>query len=557
MFDTLKKLFSKSASSQPAAAPANEERIPAPPPSAAAARTAQTAGRPIAPMPGVIPNQSGDTIVLPLNEILSRLPSTLAPLVLSRSGGTFSLPAGIALEQLRTGLVRIPFSQLRKGSPPGTFSEGAAHDQTLVDLPLSLVLAAIGPAGLARRGDQKRVEVPDEVMGVFGAKGQKNQPVVASAVPAAKPATAAPAPPAPAAPKPLAPQPAPAPSAPIAPRPAAPVTPIAPVAASTAPARPTTSIASTSTAPKPASPLPFATQRPEAPPPALPRSAPAPSGDATVIITVEAVSGAWPEPVRNEIQQFKLTSAMISIPVTRLDPGMKSGRVAFTWGELCGWLSTSVPSSANGDTVVELPLKVIAPLFLAAPRALKTRKAISIGENVPDLFAGAGKPVASQPADAPPPSPSPVAPPAMAPTVAPPAPVPVPVPAVSANVLGEIFGHPSKVDWTPAEIVQKIQAMPGVAGALLASRDGLLVAGQVPPPMKTELIAAFLPQMLSQISNCTEEVHMGTVHTLRLSTGQTNCLMLKAGKLCLAVLSKTDQKLPESVLERIAAQLAQ
>jgi len=266
--------------------------------------------------------------------------------------------------------------------------------------------------------------------------------------------------------------------------------------------------------------------------------------------------------VRNEIQQFQLTNATISIPVNRLEPGMKTGRVAFTWGELCGWLSITVPSSANGDTVVELPLKVIAPLFLAAPRTVKPRKAVSIGENVPDLFAGVSKPVAPQPEAEP--AAAPAAPLRMAPAVALPTPVPsvtppvrVPVPAVSANVLGEIFGHPSKGDWTPAEIVQKIQAMPGVAGALLASRDGLLVAGQVPPPLKTELIAAFLPQMLSQISNCTEEVHLGTVHALRLSTGQTNCLMLKAGKLCLAVLSKPDQKLPEAVLERIASQLAQ
>jgi predicted regulator of Ras-like GTPase activity (Roadblock/LC7/MglB family) len=566
MFESLKKLFSKSASPPAAAPPVNEERIPAPAP-AAAPRTATSTAATITAKPGVIPKQTGDMIVLPLNEILSRLPGTLASLVSSpQPGGTFSFPSSIATEQLRNGAVRVPFAQLRRSSPPGTFADNATHDQTLVDLPLPLVLAALGPAGLARRTDQKRMEVPDEVKGVFAAKGQIGSATATSAPaaspPAAKPVTAPPAAAAPAPPKPVTPAPAPAPipPTPIAPKPSAPVTPISPIAPSVTAPKPTTSIASSSTTPKPASPLPFATTRPE-PPPAS--TAPAPAlTDATVIATtVEAVSGAWPEPVRNEVQQFKLGSATISIPVGRLEAGMKSGRVAFTWAELCGWLSVSVPPSANGDTVVELPLKVMAPLFLAAPRAAKPRKVVSVGENVPDLFAGLSRPAAPPPAPAPsaPTAPSapaaiaPIATPAVAPAVAP----PPPAPAVAANVLGEIFGQPSKKDWAPAEIVQKIQAMPGVAGALLSSRDGLLVAGQVPAPLKAEMLAAFLPQMLSKISGSTEEVQLGPAHALRLSTGHIQCAVLTAGKLCLAVLSKPDQRLPETVLERIAAELGQ
>jgi predicted regulator of Ras-like GTPase activity (Roadblock/LC7/MglB family) len=268
------------------------------------------------------------------------------------------------------------------------------------------------------------------------------------------------------------------------------------------------------------------------------------------VTTIEAVSGAWPEPVRLEIQQFKLESVTISIPVNRLEAGMKSGRVVFTWAELCGWLSVApVPLSAHGESAVELPLKIIAPLYLAIPRAAKTRKVVSVGDNVPDLFAGLARP----PAPAPEPTPATAPAPTAAPVVEPPA----PAPAAAPNVFGEILGQPSKTDWTPAEIVQGILAMPGVAGALLASKDGLLVAGQMPAPLKVELMAAFLPQMFTHIGGNTEEVQLGTLRALKMTTGQGACAVFQAGTLCLAVLSHPGQTSPEPVLERIAGELAQ
>jgi predicted regulator of Ras-like GTPase activity (Roadblock/LC7/MglB family) len=334
---------------------------------------------------------------------------------------------------------------------------------------------------------------------------------------------------------------------PIAPEPAAPIPapfvtkPLTPVVPSATAPKPTTSIASRSGVTEHVSKLPFATTRP-APPPSA--AAPATASEA-VVTTVEAVSGAWPDPVRNEIQQFKLGSASISIPVNRLEAGMKAGRVVFTWAELCGWLNVPIPPSANGGSSVELPLKVMAPLFLAIPRAAKPRKVVSIGENLPDLFAGQSLPAA--------PAPAPPAAPLDAPVVAPPPPTSV----VAPDTLGEILGQPSKADWTPAEIVQSILALPGVAGALLASKDGLLVAGQMPAPLKVEMMAAFLPQMFMHLGGSTEEVQLGTLSTLKLTTDQAICAVFQAGALCLAVVGQPGQTLPEPALERIAGQLAQ
>jgi predicted regulator of Ras-like GTPase activity (Roadblock/LC7/MglB family) len=283
-----------------------------------------------------------------------------------------------------------------------------------------------------------------------------------------------------------------------------------------------------------------------------------------VVTTIAAVSAAWPEPVRLEIEQFKLTDATISIPIARLEPGMKSGRVIFTWAEVCVWLNVAVPPSVNSETEVVLPLKVIAPLFLAAPRAGKSRKVVSVAESVPDLFA-------TKQAPPPPPPPPPTAPePAPAPVeaaVAAPEPVVAPVAAEVAQPtpevapapqsFAEILGQPDKTDWTPAEIVQGLMAMPGIGGALLASKDGLLVAGQMPAPLKLELMAAFLPQMLLKVSGSTVEVELGALRAMKLSTNETECLIFKGGALSLVVLSKPGQKLPEPALEQIAGELAQ
>jgi predicted regulator of Ras-like GTPase activity (Roadblock/LC7/MglB family) len=491
-------------------------------------------------------------IALPLNEILSSLPDDLAALVLERPGGTFSLSTAVAVEQLRTGAVRIPFAQLRKGSPPGTFASDASHDGALIDLPLSLVLAAVGPAGFARRSGQKRTDVPDEVKGVFGAKDRKvvisagsSAPAVAPTAP--KPASAAPAAPPPSAPKPVAPAVAPIPE-PMVRKPLTHAGP--PVAAP----KMTTSIAQGPAvakvpgsaplpfaAPKPASPLPFAAARPAPPPPAA--AVPAASGE-TVVMTIEAVSGAWPAAIHHEIRQFNLGSESISIPVSRLEAGMKSGRLVFTWAELCGWLGGPLLETANGQSQVELPLEVVAPLFLAKRRAATPRKIVTVGEDVPDLFAGLGRPAA--------PPPVPAAAPAAAPVVAAAPPAPVAAPSVPA----EVAEPASETELTPQEVVEWILTLPGVAGALLASNDGLLVAGQLPAPLEAETMAAFLPQILMRIGICTEEIRLGKLRSVMLLVGKTPCAMFRAGALSLAVLGQPGQTLPEAALERMAGELA-
>jgi predicted regulator of Ras-like GTPase activity (Roadblock/LC7/MglB family) len=450
---------------------------------------------------------------LPLNEILSGLPEGLTQLILKRPGGTFSFSADIAWEQLRTGAVRIPFAQLRQASPRGTFADDASNDDSLIDLPLQLIVAAIGSGALARRPDQKRVEVPDEVKGVFGPKRRASVRIASTAA-APKPA--------PSAAEPVASTAAPI-SAPYASKPAA------PAASSPAARKPTTSIAAHPAAAKPASPLPFAAARP-APSPAAPAAAPAPTGE-TVATTLEALSGAWPAVVREEIQQFGLARAAVSIPLSRLEAGMKAGRVVFSWAEMCGWLNSPLPPPPNGQCPVELPLKVVAPLFLSKHRVAAPRQRVTVGEDVPNLFARTGRPVA--------------------PTTAAPQ-----APAAAPHVLGEVVGQPSQKEWLPKEITQRILALPGVAGALLASADGLLVAGRILAPLNAETLAAFLPQIFTHVGGMAQEAQLGALRALTLMAGPAPCTILKAGALYVAVLGRPGQPLPEAALQQIAGELA-
>src|ERR1019366_7893410 len=146
MFGFLKRYFPKPAAPEPSSAPTAR---PQPAPSPVPAPRAPVPARPPAPAPAaafqpaprgpVVAHPEG-VISLPLAPILASLPPNLSALVASPDHGTFSLPVKTALAQLASGAVRIPFGELRQGSPPGTFFDNAIHDKSLVSLPLPQIL---------------------------------------------------------------------------------------------------------------------------------------------------------------------------------------------------------------------------------------------------------------------------------------------------------------------------------------------------------------------------------------------------------------------------------
>jgi predicted regulator of Ras-like GTPase activity (Roadblock/LC7/MglB family) len=473
--------------------------VPPPP----AAFQAAPAGPPVA-------NPDG-AISLPLDPILASLPPNLAALVASPAHGTFSLPVKTALAQLASGAVRIPFGELRQGSPPGTFYDNATQDRSLVSLPLAQILASLHPALLARRSGQKTIAVPENVTSVFGL-GRNLQPPIA---PAPKPVQ----PPAPVS-VPKLPEPEPGASH-FTRRPG-----VAPLP-SLAPKAPAPSASS------PPFPVPKA--------PAMPSPLPLPEEKEDLLVALSLLSESWPPSVLQAIGQEQLQNAIVSLPLSRLESGLKAGRVVFAWGELCQWLLPPLLGNSlpNREVVLELPLKVVAPLFLAhrrpgtAPKKLTA--AAHIPGHIPNLF---GK--------------SPGAPETAVSALA-------PAPAATAAAgsgLGEIFGLPGRIEWTPPEICRRICALEGVAGGALAMSDGLVLAAHLPPALNPDTVAAFLPQIFARVSQSAGAMQLGPVTSVALTAGQGRCAIYKTGKLFLAVLGHPGATLPEAMLGRIAAELA-
>src|SRR6185295_14271851 len=82
-------------------------------------------------------------------------------------GVKINIPLSRVIQQLPQGSAKISFGELRRVSPPGAFRCSTDADAKLIDLPLSEILPQLNATQFTRRSGQKRVEVPDEVTGIF------------------------------------------------------------------------------------------------------------------------------------------------------------------------------------------------------------------------------------------------------------------------------------------------------------------------------------------------------------------------------------------------------
>ncbi len=481
MMSFLKRLFAES-DAKPATAAAA-----APPVIAARAPSTST-------LPAALMEPDGDNIQVPLSEIVSRLSGPLAPRPSASLAGTFRLPVKTAAAQLPSGAVRIRFAQLRQAAAPGTFSDDPNLDEALVDLPLNRILPAINPGLLYRRSNQTQVDIPADINGLFDGQG-KSSAHISRSKPMVAPIFAPPS------------IPAPAPVAQV------------PVAA-----------------PAPKVVQPVSEVRPPEPPPAL--VAKVPTGPA-LTVKLSSVYEFWPDSVRQEIMRCRWNAASVSLPMDMLESAMKTGRINFTWGELIQWLDVPAATpSPVGNTILDLPLKVLAPLFLSKRTGSTTQvqRKVVVSDSVPNLFSRPGK-TPSQSGAAP----------ALNPVAAPGEP----------NILGEIFGQPTKREWTPQEITVQVNAMAGVLASLIAMGDGFLVTGALPAPFKSETMAAFLPQIFGRLAHYATEIQLGQPSALTLVAGKSQCAIYKAGTIYLAVIGKPGETLPDAKLQRVAIELAE
>ena len=502
---------------------------------------------------------------LSLAAIVARFPDEIKPLLAREpdAAATVALPIPTILKQLPTGGVKMSLASLHRQAH-GLIKPLSTGDKRSVEVPLAEVFRHLRP-GAFRRREQRTIDVPDSGFNLFGDSTNpyaiapddhvRAEPKIVpeptvldltKEMPADAPrvlkmddglrAQFSNGASAEAASHEAAPS---AGSRPIAPSSDITLTPPPPPAGPAAVAAP--------------SPVPFA-------------AVPKPAG-ATLSLALTSLTATWPENVRSEIAALDPATQVV-LPADDISAGLAKGRVSFFWKQIHSWLEPEcpAPSAAPGDTVLPLPLKVVAPAFLAASRKpAAERKGIAMDESIPALFSGGRPPVEKPPAEKPPvaeaaPAAEPIAEPvyeaAATVDVPPPAPVTAPAPHKLPESVGEVLGQPHKQEWTPAELVAGMVKLPGVAGAVVALQEGLPVAASLPEGVKSEVVAAFLPQIFARLNQYAGEMRLGDVDDLLFTTHGAHCQIYRLGYIYFAVLGKAGEALPWHELHLVTEELA-
>ncbi|HOX56814.1 MAG TPA: roadblock/LC7 domain-containing protein [Candidatus Paceibacterota bacterium] len=509
----------------------------------------------MAPRPEPFPSannrhhQNGRGVELPLQPIFASLPQELqGRLVQPDAGGlTISIPLEKILAQLSRGAVHISFGEIRQAAPD-FFTPENDRDRVAVLLPLGEILSRLNPALINRRRTQKQIEVPADIASPFD-PGSRS--LIYSVGPSKPPSVPAPGPmPPPRQVAVPAPKPAPAPARAgmtFVPPPAPPTAtpPLAPA---------TTFTLRTPQEPAP-SPTPVVVPAPAAPAPIPFRPAADPN---PLLINLTSLAEGWPEAVRQELVQLNLVDARVALPTEIVERALKQGRVVFTWRTLRSWIKPApLPSlSAHDSAALELPLKVVAPLFLARRQETgKAQQKVDIDKDIPDVFFG----------------------------------FPQPASDLAAAGLGVSTSPPKPQDtnfyvWddttdrarvqedetkrgptpgtkfvakyaTPNEVVSRAAVLDGVTGVLIALPDGLMVASRLSPDLNGDTLAAFLPQIFGKITQCTKELRMGELNNVGFTVGNVPWKIFRVNAIFFAAFGRPGEPLPTAQLSALAAEL--
>jgi predicted regulator of Ras-like GTPase activity (Roadblock/LC7/MglB family) len=420
----------------------------------------------------------------------------------------------------------------------------------MIPLPLGEILPRLNPALITRRRVQKQVEVPAEIASPFD---QRSQSLVFSVGPTKPPSAPPPRQVAVPATTPLAAPPArsnitfaPTPT----PSPAMP--PVVPAMSSAAR---TLQELTSRQAPAPI-PMPAVAPAPATP---APLYATVPSDPAPLLVGVISLAEGWPEAIRQELVQLNLVDAKVMLPAEIVERALKQGRVAFTWKTLRSWIKPApLPTvSVHDGVVLELPLKVVAPLFLARQKeAARLQKKVAVDDDIPNLFFGFPQPEAGSALVS---SAASTAPPKLQDTnfyvwgddaagkARGPEDDSKHVPTPGTKFVAKYA--------TPNEVASRAAALDGVAGALIALPDGLMVASRLAPELNGDTLAAFLPQIFGKISQCTKELRMGELNNVNFTVGNVPWKIFRVNAIFFAAFGRAGEPLPTAQLAALAAEL--
>ena len=246
----------------------------------------------------------------------------------------------------------------------------------------------------------------------------------------------------------------------------------------------------------------------------------------------------WPEPIR--VEALALPCECWTLPARVLALGLAKGRSSFTWGQIRPWMPRARrPPRPRGDGA-QLPAQGRRAGFSGALAPGPRRQGHRAGRNHPGALHGG-----SAAEDASPPRPrlrtlaadrgrtpprrrrrrssrfaSELAPPSHAPADAAPeapalrrssrrAPAEPLLRAARPNPRRTFRPAGTKAHWSPQEMIERTVRLPGVAGAIVALQEGLVVAANLPEEMKGDTVAAFLPQIFARLNHYAGEMKLG------------------------------------------------
>jgi predicted regulator of Ras-like GTPase activity (Roadblock/LC7/MglB family) len=275
-----------------------------------------------------------------------------------------------------------------------------------------------------------------------------------------------------------------------------------------------------------------------------------------------SLAEGWPEEVCNEIVQMELVGAKVALPLETIEQGLKQGRISSNWKTVRSWIKPAplAAVSAQDDVVLDLPLKVVTPIFLAKQReAGKSQDKVAIDETIPNLFFGFPQTEAAEVS--------------ASPNAAPPPSLAVAKPVETNYYIwdddsdrplageSEVKVAPSPGTRfmtryaTPNEVVSRAAALEGVSGSLIALPDGLMVASQLSADLNGETLAAFLPQIFGKVSQCTKELRMGELNNLNFTVGNIPWKIFRVNAIFFAAFGRAGQGLPTAQLAALASEL--
>ena len=314
------------------------------------------------------------------------------------------------------------------------------------------------------------------------------------------------------------------------------------------------------------------------PPAATPVAQPAKPVSTAILplVPLMTLAEGWPEDVCKEIVQLELVSAKVGLPVEDIQQALRQGRVSSSWQTVRSWIKPAPLSmvSPHDAVMLDLPLKVVTPLFMAHQKVAKqSQEKVAVDETIPNLFFGfpqtEAAPISTPRASAPA-VPSPAAPVSAASAPA----APAPAKPVDTNYYvweddsdqpraNEVEVKPASTPGTkftgrfstPNEVIARAAALEGVSGALIALPDGLMVASQLAPDLNGETLAAFLPQIFGKVSQCTKELRMGELNNLNFTVGNIPWKIFRVNAIFFAAFGKPGAPLPTSQLAALASEL--